>query len=459
MVDYPIIRFVANAGDTVARLDLNDGIWTTDHEGFSLGAPELEADPLAVGALYGLRTVTLTPRITGGPATAFPELAKLSVEIQRTRNWLMFQYDEVSDPFWLRTYRSPPQPINLEEVYVDRDSSEWAKPVELRADAFARGQKVTLPAVTISNDPAGAGPNKASYTLPAIEGDAPAPLSMLLTSPTADEFKAPMVALTSSEQAYTPPLLAVNWSFLELPSPPPKTTNAAYVSGGYYAAPNSADSSIGITTVTPPFAGRYKTYLRAGFSDTESEFDLDCGGGRVRVTKRSLGDPASDPWQWWGASGSQGWIDMGTVTLGGGWSEVLNPSLDTDVQLDITRLSGTGKIRVDALLFIPIDDNGEHRVEARTLKVDPLIVPTGATTKFYADSENHQLWAAIDPTGTAVWDPYVVGGLSGRFPQVIPGRTNVLHLLRNVDTGTDLKTDTTSVTMSYFPRRLDPLGI
>lgn len=454
MVDYPIIRFVANAGDTTARLDLNDGItWTTDHEGFSLGAPAFEADALAVGALYGMREVTLTPVVQGAPATAFPELSKLSIEIMRQRNWLMFQYDADSEPFWLRTYRSAPQPIDLENVYVDGDSgtvnSQWRKPVTLRADAFARGAKVTLPTITINNDPAGTG-NKSSYTLPTIEGDAPAPLQVILDSPTPDNFKSPMISTSATEQPFTPPLLVTTWTLFGST----KTTSAPYVAGGYHAEPNTGDSAEGWATITPPFAGRYKAYLRAGFSDTDSEFDLDAGGGRVRVTKRALGDPAADPWQWWGTSGSQGWIDLGTVTLGRGWNEVLSPTLQTTVPLKITRLSGTGKIRVDALLFVPIDD-ADATVEGRTLKVDPLITPTGFRTKYYADGERREMWAVYDEAG---WKAGELGGLAGRFGQVVPGRTNVLHLLRNVDTGTDEKADTTTVTLSYFPRRLDPLG-
>lgn len=446
MVDYPIVRFVADMGDTVARLDLNDGTFTTDHDGFSLGAPTLEVDPQAVGVPYGERTVTLTTAVEGDPAVVFPALSALSIELQRWRNWIMFQYDADSAPFWIRTLPSAPQPINMEDVRVGDGTSVWREPVELRAEPFVRGAEVTLTPEVIGNDPAAGVGSPTAWVLPAIEGDAPAPLNILVDSTDAD-VKAPAVCVSAIDGPFTPPLLSSDW-FFPLVS---KTTNAAYVSGGYYAV--DVDGTL---TVTPPFAGRYKAFLRAGFSDTSTNFDLNLeNAGRVRITARAIGNPSSEPWLWWGTSGTQGWIDMGTVTLGAGYNATLNPSLETALDLSVRAFDGTGKIRIDAVLFVPVDDE-DGKVEGRTVKTDPMLYPAGSR-KFLLDGDRREFWAAFDAgSGLVSW---IVPGLKGLFPQVIPGRTNVLHLLRNVNTGDDQKADDTTVTLSYYPRQLHPLGL
>ncbi|MDN5854486.1 MAG: hypothetical protein L0K86_16875, partial [Actinomycetia bacterium] len=232
-------------------------------------------------------------------------------------------------------------------------------------------------------------------------------------------------------------------------------TDADYVAGGYVETTTGGWAK---ATVTPPFAGRFKALIRAAFSDASTEFDLDLDGGpNVRVTKRSLGDDASEPWMWWGGAGTQGWIDMGTISLGAGYSEALNPTLETVVQLNIGRrdATGSGSFRLDCLLLIPVDDD-QGNVNGRTLTTDVLVLPDGRR-KFYADGVRRELSGAYRTSGN--WLSFILGGLAGRFGQVIPGTSNVLYIIRNTNTGNDNKLDDTDVTLSYYPRRLYPLGL
>lgn len=453
MVDYPIVRFVAGPGDTVARLDLNDNApFTVDHDGFSFGVPELDVDPLAQGVPYGEATTELTVTAEGDTATVVPALSALAIEIQRWKNWLMYQHDAASKPFWMRTYPSAPQALNLEDVYLDRATSQWRVPVTLRREAFVREAEVSLAPVVVGNDPSTGG---MVVELTGIEGDSPAPLNVLMETNDSD-MSAPLVSTSASDEAWTAPLVVTSWAVAILNGQPTFTSNAAYVAGGYWSLPGSGGDQWPATViVTPPFAGRYKALLRVGFDDSASEFDLDMGDERVRVTERTLG--GSEPWRWWGGTNTQGWIDMGTVTLGGGWNPVLNPTLETDVDLTVTRLTGNGDIRIDSVLFIPVDAD-ENTVEGRTVKTDAMLLTIG-DRKFYSDSEARIFSASYFFNDVGPWSSFVVPGTSGRYPQVVPGRTNWLHLVRNVNTGDDTKGDSTTVIMSYFPRRLYPLGL
>lgn len=441
MVDYPIVRFVADCGDTTARLDMNDGDpWTTRQENFDFGAPSLEVDPQALGTPYGERQITAKFRVDGGEDVAFPALGDLSVELMRARNWLMVQWNESASPVWLRLYAPKPQALALEDAYADDDDgSRWYVNVEIPAEAFAYGEEVELEAIDIKNDPTASTGNAATYALPAIKGDAPAPLNVLLTDTSAGaHLRSPLVSVTTTTDAYDYPLISSDWSF----SGVSKTTNSNYVAGGYYAVDND-----GTLTVTPPFAGRYKALMRCAFTVLEDEWRLNLGkAGQVRVAY------PSSPWGGWGTDNDIGWVDMGVVALGGGYSSVLNPTLETELDLVVTHVSGSGKIRIDTVLFIPVD--GED-TEARTMYSDPLI-GLGGGMKYEYDSQSRQMFVAAELLGT--YYPFLFSGLSGRFPQVWPGRHNTLHILRNVNTGKDDKTEVTEVTLSYRPRYLYPLA-
>lgn len=444
MTDYPIVRFVENAGDTEARLDLNDAApFETIQDSFSLGTPTLEIDPLAVAAPYGERTITLTVRVEDVAAVAIPAISALSIELLRRHNWLLFQFDRNSQPLWIRTYSSAPQPVDFESVFTDR-SSTWQVPLELTAEAFVRGAKIELPSVVVDNNPSGGADRRASYVLPEIEGDAPAPLSALLETPS-ETIKAPLISVTSSEHPLDVPFTADLWSFPGAS----KTFDPAYVADGYYATDGD-----GWIMVTPPFAGRYKALLRCAFSDRVSVFDLNLEkAGRVRVTGREIGPDGSEPWMFWGEPQTAGWIDMGQVSLGAGYSAVLGSSLETRLDLVVNVIDGNGNVRIDTLLLIPVDAEG---IEARTLAMSPQAVPDGPR-RFYADADEREYVSAYQLD--SIWYPVVVAGLAGRFPQVMPGRANTLHLLRNVNTGDDVKSSNTTVSLSYFPRYLHPLAL
>src|SRR5690606_22707200 len=126
-------------------------------------------------------------------------------------------------------YAPKPQALALEDAYADDDDgSRWYVNVEIPAEAFAYGEEVELEAIDIKNDPTASTGNAATYALPAIKGDAPAPLNVLLTDTSAGaHLRSPLVSVTTTTDAYDYPLISSDWSF----SGVTKTTNSNYVAG------------------------------------------------------------------------------------------------------------------------------------------------------------------------------------------------------------------------------------
>jgi hypothetical protein len=171
------------------RFDFNTaGEWSDDetwpeHDGFSLGVPTLEGDPDAYGVQYGLRQLEFNVIISGAYSDASRLWSQLAKElVTRRTNWLLFQFSAFSQPVWFKTYRTAPDALDFEQVDDTDDASSnlWGLGVQLAAEPFAYGERVTLPTLTVTNDPAAA-TNPCMAVLPEILGDAPAPARFEMT--------------------------------------------------------------------------------------------------------------------------------------------------------------------------------------------------------------------------------------------------------------------------------------
>ena len=148
------------------------------------------------------------------------------------------------------------------------------------------------------------------------------------------------------------------------------------------------------------------------------------------------------------------WTNLGKVPVPM-YSDPVNAGFAGGAQLKVllgfvglyaARVSGTGSLDVDFLYFMPADDQ-------------TLIVKMPLTDTTYAidgtTPEGGSVYSAntaLDTVNTIASAPQIVGG--GGFPEAIPLQTNRFHFLRQVDPAgtTDAITDTTTLTVYYWPR-------
>lgn len=467
MVDYPIIRFVAGLGSTVARLDLNDASpWITTHDDFSFGTPTYEGQPRSVGATYRERTVQIPAEVQGDSDVAFSALSDLAVELQRRDNWLMVQYDAASQPVWLRTYRTEPPELDTDDVYVGRADSRWVATFTVKADAFAYLDEVTIPTQTISNDPTAGG---VTVALPDIEGDAPTDLSIAITS-AADMFALTWLCATSIvDQGCT---YDFNASPITLP-----TADFSLASG----APLGA-----LTPGTQPLGGQYRRTTSVPDSWTPmlvnpTGANIPVGNyrvlGRLRQTAIS-GDAGFVAFSVGGAytdfvgtsyhwqpqrkvfpSSEFLWHDLGSLYLPVG-ARPDGPDLQGSRRFGVRCRAVSGdapSIDFGGFMLIPIASDADFAavVDSRVLKanIGAASVTAGNTIRFDADGKRIERTPRNLPLPNAI--------AAGGYPMVQPGYANYLHLTSELGelgslSGGDL-TREFSVTVSYYPRVLNPL--
>src|SRR5690606_25467025 len=118
-VTYPLVQLVDTPEETAEVLfDFNTGWAAGNHvraPGFTLGVPQIEGDPDAIGVEYGPRAVTFTGDIVGPRAETLTALAQLSRLLLRSKpGYLMFQLDATVPPLWLELLRPEPRDLSFD---------------------------------------------------------------------------------------------------------------------------------------------------------------------------------------------------------------------------------------------------------------------------------------------------------------------------------------------------------
>lgn len=469
MTDYPIVRFVAEAGNTAARLDLNNAApFVTDHEGFSFGAPALEADPLSYAAPYGWRTITLTPRITGPVSAAAPAFSALSVELLRRTNWLMFKFDADSDPVWIQTYKSAPPPLDFAEIAVDDDDSEWRVNIEITADAFVRGQKVTIPEFEVTNNPLTGG---ITHELPEIVGDAAAPLNVNIEAYTDMYEQSWMVSTTAVEHGCTfpfdPPIAIPIADFrvvdTSVNGPLTNLMPSAQALGGQYRRTMTYLSSSWTTVLDNPTEqlipiGNYRVFGR--FRMNEDGYKGTVGirlGGRYNTGSSGY----AHAWQPERrlnprSTTTFGWHDLGSLYLPVG----ARPD-DPDMRgrhrfgIQLRRVAGEDPLLdLGGFMLIPIASS-DAVVDSRMLKASMGKAYFTAGEKLQVNSHHKRL--ERHPRDLPLPNAIASGG----YPQVVPGYRNLIHISGDLHAlGGASVADLNRryiIRAAYFPQYLHPV--
>lgn len=466
---YPEVQLVAAPTASAATLfNFNDGeatVYRQADDDFDFGVPELLGDPGAVDPMYGPRQIEFTFSLRGTKPQAAALLSSLARELLGGPGWLRYRQTATSDILFFRVLRSRPGPLSLQYVKDDAPATRsewWSTAVQLPCEPFARGEWVTVPAVTISNDPAAAA-NPCRAILPAIAGDAPAPLRISVNPSNANPMPGYrwMIGLHSGATARTPIVWQIGGAdgWAAGADTGPSVSAAGYSGGSYrqvsFSTKTTLETRISGTAPEALKPGRYKVLVRCDRTDNASVFSLRFGvfGLSKRpavVTNRTTTAAASHAT----------WVDLGDFPMPPFAPPAgEDPGLDFPpiINLDVGRLSGTGSLRLDAIMLVPLATRDSKSASVLFTEFPGFGIEPGAGRCVW-DSDQSAVWGYNAGGYAAAMETWV----QGRYPVAIPGATNVLTLLQQVNAvrpffgedASDSIAASTSVEVSYQPRWL-----
>lgn len=478
MTTWPSLRFVTGPEESATVLfDLCDedgpAACRVLADGFTTGSPESEGDSDAYEPMYTQRVIEATLEVRGSKAAAMEtlgQLARLLVTGQSTALgyglWLRVQVEPEQPPWWFDLKRPEVAPVSWDSVYTKTDSSDrWYVDLDLPAEPFGLMARETLTAQVVSNDPTAA-TNPCRITLPAIKGDAPAPLRFDVNPSNTTDLSGfrLMFSLLSTRSAVTSPVVwkvggTDGWT---AGADTAASTADALAPGGtrrivdFATTPGMATRISGPAPATLPNA-KYKVLVWVKRTDTSSTFALRFGQSvafSYRYGRTARMDRAASA-----VAGHSTWVDLGEFQHPFGHHAPAGQSgfaAVPDVSLQAQRLSGSGALAIAAIMLVPVDS--VDTIQSRTLFAEfNLFGIDSDGGRGIFDGDTQSVWAfnkfAVAVSGGTPW-------LEGTFPSAVPGAVNTLHFLQQVNAGhpffnadtPDVVAATTSITVSYHPR-------
>lgn len=443
-----VLQFVdkIDAAPTV-RLDINDQAKFFLHKSPDFSPPQLKRVVVSTmmrdgaeipASAYDNRVVKLQLDVRGASKDDLAtNLQSLNRELDRRNNILKWQPQNATKPVFFRTFRSPDYGLNTGGPgEVGEVTNIYTVTLQIIAEPFAYGLKVTaISGVAVDNNPASVlAPQYIDVT--GVTGDVPTPAYIETSSPGSNRQQ-----LLAIRRHGTPPHIFFQAEAMTQGTDTTTQPNDAAYSGAgnnfskcTFASPGMTGR---LTTAAFPRAaptvddrGTYRVFVRVKKSDAsviKMRFTYEPGISGATVTIPNINLIL---------------LDLGLLQIPTGPDPVFDGYSNTQWVFDATtfrieaeRVSGAGTLNIDYVLLIPA---GEAL----------CIASVGS-----------------DP-GTWLWDgpmdtvrPANAGTALGIFsrvgniPLLAPNQTNRLHVLRQV-TGEDAVTDTTTVTVSFWPRFL-----
>lgn len=470
---YPDIRLVdAPSASAATLLDFNDTTATPYRDvvdDFSPGSPSPDGEPDSIDPLYGNREVSFTFRIKGTKAQAATLLNTLSRRLLAGPGWLRWQLTASDIVKYYRILRANPGDVSMENITsLSTTKAEWwSIAVSLPCEDFSYGERETMSAITISNDPT-SGTNRCRAVLPTVLGDAPTALRIQMNPSTSNVLSGyrHMFSVQSSNSSVAGPIVwpvggTDGWTAGT--DTAASSTDAAAPGGNKRVVSFATNATMatrlsGNAPASLP-AGKYKILVWVSRSDTSSTFAMRLG--QSRAGSFYYGDTAVMDRAASTATGHSTWVELGEfqhpfghVAPAGFEGFAFAPSIAFQAQ----RLSGAGTMSVAGFLLIPVDSN--DTIQSRTLYAEFNLFGidvNGGTGTF--DGDNEVVWT-INQFGFA--GNGTTPELQGSFPVAVPGAVNTLHMLQQVNgrvpafsvDNPDSVSATSVLTISYHPRYL-----
>lgn len=493
---YPAVMFVDAPSLTAnVRFDCNSDFGPAtcrvEHEGFTLGAPTILGDPDAVRAALGFRTPQLPLQIRGPKAAAFDVRTALSRELLRPTNWLQVQLDDLSDVFWLKTYRGEYGALDLQFVRQDSDTDVWRLPVSVDAEALFYDQEVTLGPFAVTQTPDGSYPMR--IVLPEIEGDAPTPLRVTITPDStagggAAAESAWLIGCIAGKTSMSDLVVDIGTGdgFTAGTGTAAGTANAFYFGGTRRVVTLTAAEAATTQRLSGSLPdlplGRYKVLMRYE-ADGSTTVDKNYVFG-LRTAATGSGPFSSTPTTQVTVRAGvgtalvrRGWVDLGDITIPTGVpaphevpigqpAPAAGAPTSFSLTIGLADLSA-GTVRIDAFKFIPVSGPTVTQTSLLTATFPssywPQYVSAGTLTfagTFDADSET--FWCVVSGSVNGLVPS--LPQMKGVFPVADPASDQNLLLVMAADLGDNVGGDTAaaitslnalaSIAVAYSPRKL-----
>lgn len=462
------IQFVdrVDAAPTV-RLNLNSraaGLMVAP-EGIDFSPPPLrratsssmlEDGDRVTAAAHGNRVLRLPIQtVTIGTDAVASVVQQLGRELDRPSNWLKIQLDGATKPLFYETLRAPDYTWQMLRLLADTGMAT----LEIPARPYALGLREDVSIGTVSNNPASGG---CDFSVPAanVIGDVETPALFRFTA-TAGVLGA--LVVLGRRARYTSSSIALfNQAEASGVALGPDTTTQSN---------DATASGSGSNYVRTTFAGTlgYVNRWRSVFPPTtEANITEEHRGvfkGLARLRRSNTTSNVEAGWAL-GVSGSELLLPRFTVPKTTGWRSVdlgdfspqqLGP--DTWGYSGIPLRPGGAQVSMfagadaavnldfDRVLFVPADEC------VTILRIDTTLPPS-TTTVVVDGPQNRQYVATTDVTTSTVLATSAAVRRAGRLPMLAPGRENRFMLAYSALDGADDITNSTSWTVSYWPRYL-----
>ena len=365
-----------------------------------------------------------------------------------------------STPIYFRTFGNPKYAMKIRRALKDSSTIN----LEIQAEPFGYGPRIEVPnsPFTVSNDPA-AGSNGCFFDIVGISGDVSTPLLLVMASTGAGPGLSGVAnrwTHIGTRRRGTPS----NYSNVVQAEGMTLGTNAAVVSpdtamsGSSKAriTPGTTAMSLRLSDTFPSngfigtdVRGQYKVYARVAKVTAGDTWDL-----QLKYGSSSSSNTANDVQRCPAGLAGPFFLDLGMVPVPAYADPVVHGFSGVELKTGLAwigvfaqRVAGTGALDIDYLYFMPADDQTlivRFPGSDLTYAIDGTTDSGGAV---YGLS-----FPAMDEVFTTDVPAQVIGG--GGFPEVIPGVTNRIHFLRNIDpNGTvDAVGNTTTIRAYYWPR-------
>lgn len=449
------------------RLDLmGRAPWDVLYEGTDMSPPPLRravaSTLLRDGAVYPAsayddRVLRLRLAMHADtPDEAADATLALAREVDRPTNFLRWQPTDLTHPVYFRTIRSD---ITRITEHPGTPGSFRIVEVELLAEPFAIGSQQILAPVAVGNDPA-SGSNRQSFDLTGILGDVDTPVTLRFDAADIDGQQS-LIAVRRRSLDGLFYQLQLEDGTNQTDTTEPGNDAAMSGSANNYTRTTFATNAAMVNRVTysqfpsSPFLttayrGKYRVWLR---------YRKSVAGDVIRARLMWAGFSTSDAivgqTVTLASTTDRRYADLGVVSLPSGadprtegYSGLLWPASGASLAVQAERVSGSGNLDMDVLVFVPCDDRACYVSWPSSLTGYGVL--DGVKEMAYEQSTDTP-GTGPGPIGDSLGIP-----VAGTFPMLSPGVTNRIYVLPNIGTtgSQDSITDSVDVTAVYWPRYL-----
>lgn len=451
-----VLRFVDSiqASPTV-RLDLNDTAQTwvaTDETKFpppplkrSVTSSMLRDGSPPTASAYDNREITLVLTLSSALTdnAAATQLQALYRELDRPTNLLQYIPGSVTNPVFFRTFRTSPDDVLFDPLLKQVRVTVLAEP-------FAVGVRVDVGPTTVNNNPA-AGSNGLFLDLTGIKGDVETPLFIEYADGAGGLARSVFaIGVRTGAAPYPNRFLQAESMSLASASDMSVVADAAMSGGSKARCTFATVPGMGVRVSSkfpnptlPAGAenwGVYRVYARVAQTVATDVISMKAGAAssNTDVTIRSQTAPQL--------------VDLGTldstfgsVTTGGhGVAEYRVEDMVSPMLISAARLSGSGSLDIDYIVFVPADECFGSWISALTAP--------GATYLWVIDGVSDAAYIATALSGATPGKWGLGGGaITGRLPRVMPGDNRLVIVETASPSLTNAITTSISMTIRYWP--------